>query len=166
MIKTNQRWKGKSFLVGEINTALEIHLEQAQAIIQNLTLREQCVCIAAIFITNTGYLLGKFPLHITEEQFCQTVWEYCIKYDIDEFFISYPSKVFMVDSYYLEPADYLTMVEINSELRSGYAVLSYFKFDKDYISGYLWASKCGTDLSNWEQYDPQTLKRLNDIDYI
>jgi hypothetical protein len=146
-----------------VDTSLEIHAEQAQAIVQNLAIREQCISIAAIFITPEGYMLGKFPLHTTEEQFCQTVWEYCMQHDIEELFITYPSRVFMIDGEVLEPADYLTVLELNTDLRSDCAVLAHYKYGNSmYTCEYIWATKADGKLIEWDSYDPRTLRKLNE----
>jgi hypothetical protein len=151
-----------------MDTSLEIHIEQAQAIVQNLTHRDDCVCIAAIFITEQGYMLGKFPLFTTEDQFCSTVWEYAMDNNIDHLFVTYPSRVFLIDGKELEPADYLTSLEMGSEIMEDCAVLAYYKYkyaDNDddesrYIAEHVWASLVETDLTDWDEYDPSTLRKL------
>lgn len=149
-----------------METSLEIHVEQAQAIVQNLARREKCICIAAIFVTPEGYLLGKFPLHTTEDQFCQTVWEYCLEHDIDKLFVTYPSEVFMIDGQELEPADYLSVLELNTDLRSDCVVLAYYTYNNStYTSDHVWASKASGNLTKWDRYDPKTLRKLNEDQY-
>jgi len=162
MIKTNQPWRDDcedSF----VDTYLEIHVEQVQAIVQNLALREGYISIAVVFVTNQGYLLGSFPSHTTEEQFCQTIWEYCLEHDIDKFFITYPAESFMIDAENFEPADYLTLLKMNTDLRIDSVVLTYYTYDDaSYTSNNVWASKASGDLIIWDRYDPRTLRKINE----
>jgi hypothetical protein len=162
MIKTNQPWRDDRE-ESSVETYIEIHVEQVQAIVQNLNLREGCASIAAVFISNKGYLLGSFPSHTTEEQFCQSVWEYCLEHDIDKFFISYPTDSFMIDAENFEPADYLTLLEMNTDLRLNNVVLAYYTYDDaSYSSKHVWASKANGDLVIWDRYDPKTLRKINE----
>jgi hypothetical protein len=163
MTKTSQPCRGNHEDYLDMETRLEIHVEQAQAIVQNLATRDSCIAIAAIFITPDGYMLGKFPLHTTEDQFCQTVWEYAIEHDIDELFVTYPSEVFMIDAQELGPADYLTVLELNTDLRTDCVVLAYYRFENSsYTSDHVWATQASGDLTTWDKYDPKTLRKLNE----
>jgi hypothetical protein len=161
MRRISQPWRDDYESYSTMDIRLEIHVEQVQAIVQNLVLKEEQVCIAAVFVGKRGYQLGRFPLYTKEANFCRAVWEFGIKNDVDDLFITYPSQVFMIDNCVLEPMDFYTQKALKSDIKKDCAVLVHHTYSNSkYMTNRIWATHRDAGLTNWIEYDPTTLRKL------
>jgi hypothetical protein len=163
MIRTSQPWRDNHEGYLNVDIRLEIHVEQVQAFIRDRIKKNKEVGIIAIVPSSHGCDVLNFPLYTTEDVFCRELWKYGIKHDIDEMFVSYPSRAFMIDNPELKAMDYWTKKEMNPDMKTDCVVLAYYTWkDSTYKTRHLWAAIADSDINDWIRYDPRTLRKLNE----
>lgn len=110
-----------------------------------------------------NFKIYKFPKKISQSQFCQAVWAYQEDDPEDIFFISYPSKLYLVDNTKFLPSDVLSnQLYNNKEGTPCSVIVQYERYNKEEIFySRIWAAEVENNISgSWKEFDGETLAPL------